>query len=68
MNEDVQQPKEEPGYEFGYTPFEELPPAKVTDTNELITSGDSKTELLIIHEEPVQKNIPIELPLTNNKM
>ena len=29
MDENVKQPEEEPGYEFGYTPFEELPPAKV---------------------------------------
>ena len=26
----IKLPEEEPGYEFGYTPFEELPPARVT--------------------------------------
>ena len=27
INNDVKQPAEEPGYEFGYMPFEELPAA-----------------------------------------
>ena len=31
-------PPEEPGYEFGYTPFEELPPAKTTMVEEVIIS------------------------------
>ena len=30
FKESIKLPEEEPGYEFGYTPFEELPPARVT--------------------------------------
>ena len=68
MNEDVQQPPEEPGYEFGYTPFEELPPAKVTVIEEVIISEVGETEVLITHDEPTCKDIPVELPLTDYRM
>ena len=68
MNEDVQQPPEKPGYEFGYTPFEELPPAKVTVVEEVIISEIGKAEVLITHDEPTCKNIPMELPLTDHRM
>ena len=30
FDKSIKLPEEEPGYEFGYTPFEELPPARVT--------------------------------------
>ena len=68
MNEDVQQPPEEPGYEFGYTPFEELPPAKVKVVDEVIISEVGETEVLIAHDEPTCKDIPAELPLTDHRM
>ena len=64
--------EEEPGYEFGYTPFEELPPARVTVIEEVITSknqGDKLPgSLKIQHNDPVAKYIKIKLPLMNSRM
>ena len=68
INEEVQLPPEEPGYEFGYTPFEELPPAKTTMIEEVIISEANKAEVFISHDEPVPKDIPVELPLTDHRM
>ena len=72
FNENIKLPQEEPGYEFGYTPFEELPPARVTVIEEVIISenqGDQLPELLKIqYTDPIEKAIEIELPLTNTKM
>ena len=68
----IKLPEEEPGYEFGYTPFKELPPARVTVIEEVIISenqGDqSPGSLKIQHNDPIAKDIKIELPLTNSKM
>ena len=65
-------PEEEPGYKFGYTPFKELPPARVTVIEEVIISenqGNQLPETLKIqHTNPIEKDIEIELPLTNSKM
>ena len=62
----------EPGYEFGYTPFEELPPARVSVIEEVIISenqGDqSPGSLKIKQNNPIAKDIEIELPLTNSRM
>ena len=38
FDESIKLPDEEPGYEFGYTPFKELPPASVTVIKEVIIS------------------------------
>ena len=68
MNEDVKLPAEEPGYKFGYTPFEELPPAKVAVVKEVIISKVDQAKVLITHDDPVTKDIPVELPLTNMRI
>ena len=72
FDESIKLPQEEPGYEFGYTPFEELPPARVTVIEEVIISenqGDQSPESLKIqYTDPIEKDIEIELPLTNSKM
>ena len=72
FNESIKLPEEEPGYELGYTPFEELPPARVTVIEEVIISenqGDQSPETLKIqYTDPIEKDIEIELPLTNSKM
>ena len=72
FDESIKLPEEEPGYEFGYTPFKELSPARVTVVEEVIISenqGDRSPGLLKIqHNDPVAKNIKIELPLTNSRM
>ena len=38
LDESIKLPEEEKGYEFGYTPFEKLPPARVTVIEEVIIS------------------------------
>ena len=72
FDESIKLPVEEPGYEFGYTPFEELPPARVTVIEEVIISESQSDQLpeslKIQHSDPIEKDIEIELPLTNSKM
>ena len=72
FDESIKLPDEEPGYEFGYTPFEELPPASVTVIEEVIISknqGDQLPGSLKIQDnDPIVKDIKIELPLTNSRM
>ena len=72
FDESIKLPEEEPGYEFGYTPFEELPPARITVIEEVIISENQGDQLpgslKIQHNDPVAKDIKIELPLTNSKM
>ena len=72
LDENIKLPEEEPGYEFGYTPFEELPPATVTGIEEIIINeirDDWLPELLKIkHDDPISKDIAIKLPLSNSKM
>ena len=71
-DENIKLPEEEPGYEFGYTPFKELPPATVTVIEEVIInenkSDQSTGSIKIKHDDPVATDIKIELPLTNSKM
>ena len=72
FDKSIRLPEEELGYEFGYTPFKELPPARVTVIEEVIISknqGDQLPESLKIqHNDPIEKDIKIELPLTDSKM
>ena len=72
FDESIKLPEEDPGYEFGYTPFEELPPARVTVIEEVIkcvNQGDQSPGLLKIqHNDPIAKDIESELPLTNSRM
>ena len=72
FDESIKLPDEEPGYEFGYTPFKELPPASVTVIEEVIISENQGDQLpgslKIQHNDPIAKDIEIELPLTNSRM
>ena len=72
FDESIKLPEEEPGYEFGYNPFKELPPASVIMIEEVIVSenqGDqTPASLKIKHNDPVAKDMEIELPLTNSRM
>ena len=72
FDESIKLPEEERGYEFGYTPFEELSPASVTVIEEVIISenqgNQSPGSLKIQHNDPIAKDIKIELPLTNSRM
>ena len=64
FNESIKLPEEEPGYEFQYTPFKELPPARVTVIEEVIISenqgNQSPGSLKIQHNDPIAKDIEIE--------
>ena len=59
------QPEEE-GKEFGYFPFEELPPAQTQMVKEIIT-GEIGT-LSIHHTEPTEIDKEIQLPLKEEKL
>ena len=72
FDKSIKLPEEEPGYEFLNTPIEELPPARVTVIEEVIISknqGDQSPGLLKIqHNDPIAKDMKIELPLTNSRI
>ena len=72
FNKSIKLPEEEPGYEFLNTPFEELPPVRVTVIEEVIISenqGDQSPGFLKIqHNDPIAKDMEIELPLTNSRI
>ena len=69
INNDVKQPAEEPGYEFGYTPFEELPAAQVEVVEEVIIAEDcGHEEVLLLHERPVKMEPPVKVPIPDHKM
>ena len=68
----IKLPEEEPGYKFGYSPFKELPLTRVTVIEEVIISEDqgdqSPGSLKIQHNDPIEKDIEIQLQLTNSRM
>ena len=72
FDESIKLPEEEPGYKFGYTLFEELPLARVTVIEEVIISenqgNQSPGSLKIQHNDPITKNLKIDLPLTSSRM
>ena len=61
LDKSIKLPEEETGYEFGYTPFKELPPARVTVIEEVIiceNQGDQLPgSLKIQHNDPVANDI-----------
>ena len=72
LDKSIKLPEEVPGYKFGYTPFKELPPARVTVIEEVIISKNQGDQLpgslKIKHNDPVAKDIEMELPLMNSRM
>ena len=66
MNDDIKPPQEEEGKEFGYFPFEELPPVTTQVREEVI-----ECEIRNInnqHPDPLEINNDISLPLKDNKL
>ena len=61
IDENIKLQPEEEGQEFGYFPFEELPPAQ-TQTVEEVTICETGS-LSIHHTDPVEINRDIQLPL-----
>ena len=68
IDDDIKLPAEQEGHEFGYVPFEQLPPAQVTVTEEVIINKINNIKIKIQHIDPVQKYLKIELPISNLKL
>ena len=66
IDENIKLQPEEKGKEFGYFPFEELPPAQTQMVEEIIT-GETGT-LSIHHTDPTEINREIQLPLKDEKL
>ena len=45
LDESIKLPEEEPGYDFGYAPFKDLPPVRVTVIEEVIISENQGDQL-----------------------
>ena len=68
IDDDIKLQAEQEGHEFGYVPFEQLPPAQVTVTEEVIINEVNDMKVKIQHIDPVQKDLKIELPILNLKL
>ena len=68
IDDDIKLPAEQEGHQFGYVPFEQLPPAQVTVTEEVIINEVNDMKVKIHHINPVQKDLKIELPISNLKL
>ena len=66
MDEDIKLHPEEEGKEFGYFPFEELPPVMTQVIKEVIECKIGNINLQ--HPEPVEIDIEITLPLKDEKL
>ena len=55
IDDDIKLPAEQEQHEFGYVPFEQLPPAQVTVTEEVIINEVNNLKIKIQHIDPVQK-------------
>ena len=68
IDDDIKLPAEQEGHEFGYVPFKQLPPAQVTVTEEVIINEVNNLKIKSQHINPVQKDLKIELPISNLKL
>ena len=68
IDDDIKLPAEQEGHEFGYVSFEQLPPAQVTVTQEVIINEVNDMKIKIQHIDPIQKDLKIELPISNLKL
>ena len=66
MDDDIKPPPEVEGKEFGYFPFEELPPATTQVREEVIECEIGNVN--IQHPDPVEINNDISLPLKDDKL
>ena len=67
MDEDIKPVPEEDGKEFGYFPFEELPPATTQVVEEVIVCENEEGDIKIQHMDPVTKPTDIELPMPTER-
>ena len=68
VDSDVKLPEEKEGEEFGYIPFEKLPPAQAEICEEVWINKVIQDKVTLKLQDPIQQNIEINLPLTNQKM
>ena len=68
VDNDVKLPEEKEGEEFGYVPFEKLPPAQEEICEEVWINEVNQDRVTLKLQDPIQQNIDINLPLTNQKM
>ena len=68
VDSNVKLPEEKEGEEFGYIPFEKLPPAQVEVCEEVWINEVTQDKVTLELQEPITQNIEIQLPLTNQKM
>ena len=66
MDENIKLQPEEEGKEFGYFPFEELPPVTTQVVEEVIKCEIGNIN--IQHTDPIEINTDIHLPLKDNKL
>ena len=66
MDDNIQLQPEEEGKEFGYFPFEELPPVTTQVVEEVIKSEIGS--ISIRHTDPIEINTDIQLPLKDDKL
>ena len=66
MDENVKLQPEEEGKEFGYFPFEELPPVTTQVIEEMIACEIGNIN--IHHTDPIEVNTEIQLPLEDKKL
>ena len=66
MDENIKLQPEEEGKEFGYFPFEELPPVTTQVVEEVIKCKIGSIN--IQHTDPIEINTNIHLPLKDNKL
>ena len=66
MDEDIKLHPEEEGKEFGYFPFEELPPVRTQVVEEVIECRIGNINLH--HTDPVKIDIEITLPMKDEKL
>ena len=68
MDEDIKPMPEEDGKEFGYFPFEELPPATTQVVEEVIICENEVNDIKIQHIDPITKPTDIELPMPAERL
>ena len=67
MDETIKPTPEKDGKEFGYFPFEELPPATTQVIEEVIKCVDGTNNINIKHMDPVTQPKEVELPMPKEK-
>ena len=68
MDEDIKPTPEEDGKEFGYFPFEELPPVTTQVVEEVIECENKINNINIQHIDPITKPTEIKLPMPEARL